>query len=93
MNSGELLNTDGSAHDYTLETKCITVLFALAINQSSGANILPTVADSTVNVGTKKVTIAVPASGGCYYLIVGVGEDLVDDSVSIAADTVSTYVD
>jgi hypothetical protein len=93
MLSGELVNSDTDAHDYTLETKCITVMFAVAFNSSSGATILPTIADSTVNLGTKKATITVPLSGECRYLIVGVGEDLVDDSVTISDDTVSTYVD
>ena len=93
MNSGKLLNTDSGSHNYVLETKCITILFAIGINNSGGATIMPTLADSTVNVGTKKATFAVPSTGGLKYLIIGVGEDLVDDTVSISADTTATYVD
>lgn len=93
VNSGELTNTDSGAHDYTFETKCITILLAIAFNNSGGTIILPTIADSTANIGTKKITIAVPATGGCKYLVIGVGEDLVDDTVEIDADTVTTFVD
>lgn len=80
----------GASKDVTVETGLKTILQALVVNETDGALVVPTIADSTALAGTKKVTFSVANSKSYSYQITG--NLMYTETVpSITADTTVTY--
>lgn len=63
-------NTDGGGtKDYVIETRATKIVFA--IGYAGTTLIAPTIAASTVFLGTEKVTFVIPASGVLKYHVYG----------------------
>ena len=89
----KVINSDGSHNNtYTFETKCITILFAVAIS-SAGTQSIPTESASTLYPGTVKVVVTVPLSASSRFVVIGLSEDLADDVETITDNTVNTIID
>jgi hypothetical protein len=76
-------NGDGGAtHTYVLETGCAFVIFALAY---AGTTVIaPTIASSTLIVGTLKITWTIPISGVMRLFVVASNEQ--DNSLTSSVD-------
>ncbi len=90
--AGQVTNSDGSAHNYIIETQCQEIGFAFAFH---GTTVLAgTVGSSTTYVGTKTVTFSVPGSGTdggiIQFIVIGSIESM--ENETIAADTTSPVI-
>ena len=81
----------GGAHTVTVETRLKSILSAIVVNETDGAVVIPTISDSTVVLGTKRVSFT-GASGKTYsYKIVGLLNRIATVDTTSGATTVNYY--
>lgn len=82
--------TGGGTHAITIETKCKTVLSAIVVNETDHVLLTPTIASSTTNSGTQKVTFTVANTKTYSYIITAqLYKTITTDTTS--ADATITY--
>ena len=82
MFAKKVINNDTDINTYTFETKCLSILFAVAVDED-GAQTIPTDGASTVYVGTRNIVVTIPASKYSRFVVIGMAEDTNDDTVTI----------
>lgn len=81
----------GGSHVVTVETRLKSILSAVVINETDGAVVVPTIADSSVVIGTKRVSFT-GASGKTYsYKIVGLLNRIATVDTTSGATTINYY--